>query len=75
MSECKGIIGNVFGHKFEPRYSTSSILKDKESLPRSGAYWEIANILLAAKDETSTYNGDVCMRCGLVVNKLKGGTI
>lgn len=59
MKECTGIIGHYFGHKYEPRYDTK--------LPgdvkfKSGTIAAIE----ALKD--SVYRGDVCKRCGDIVN-------
>ena len=50
------------GHKFEPRYSKGPSRFRVESMCES------AFIEAAEKYRTITYAGDVCTRCGCIVN-------
>jgi hypothetical protein len=63
---CKGIFGRLFGHKYEPRYSRSAPtfqIKTMESLAFAD---ELVAIMESSK--VWTYHGDVCTRCGHVIN-------
>lgn len=60
---------SFWGHRFEPRYSY-------EKLPGQYGPREISGCMDAEQMETflranqnKTYHGDVCVRCGQVVNK------
>jgi hypothetical protein len=68
---CKGIAGWLFGHKYEARYSFGKPTVDPT---KSDSFWgnlvfssDIAGIVSASKPRT--YHGDVCVRCGDVINK------
>lgn len=72
-SECGGILGYVFGHKFKARYSTKSTSSppdpsvQKEVLAAVMDDMYIDTALVALSVETSrecAYMGDVCVRCG-----------
>ena len=59
MNDCCGIMGRIFGHNYKARYDTS--------MPGG---WTIEKgskeALLAMR--TIIYRGDVCKRCGDIVN-------
>lgn len=69
--DCKGIFGFLFGHKFRPRYheeqqASSTPLPD-DLMMELGA--DDASMLIEAmRSYKQTYVGDVCVRCGKVVN-------
>jgi hypothetical protein len=63
---CHGLLGRLLGHAYRPRYSESAPtikrvneLYDEALLPK---------IVEASKSRT--YHGDVCTRCGDVVNRV-----
>jgi hypothetical protein len=65
---CKGISGLIFGHKYQPRYS--------KTIPaganvKHGAFEGPIAAYAAMLDgfKNITYAGDVCERCGHVVNR------
>lgn len=64
MTPCTGILGRLFGHKYEARYSKS----DSRPFTLQGVPAPfIAEIMEASK--SSTYHHDICCRCGHVVSK------
>ncbi len=67
MTDCMGVMGRIFGHKFVGRYDETSVFP-KELLV-GGVNVESTGSPTALKDTTTTYCGDVCMRCGLAVNE------
>lgn len=69
MDKCIGIMGKIFGHKFKARYDSTSIMNPAN---RRSEYMTLAmgdKGLELLKDETHTYKGDVCTRCGKIINK------
>ena len=63
-TDCEGgLVGHLLGHRFEPRYSVTFCDPDwvNRLTHAKTVYW--------AKDELRTYQGDVCRRCGMVVNE------
>lgn len=79
--ECCGLIGSIFGHRFEPRYhneSVSSPLSDDSIRIIMGDTPSdefCSSNLEAAKAQSSksTYVYDVCERCGQTVkDDIKG---
>lgn len=64
MSECVGLLGRIFGHSYRARY-------DEVTPPTYiwGGFLTPAD-RKAIKDRT--YRGDVCRRCGNVVNEQEG---
>ena len=67
-NNCKGLIGKILGHKFEPRYNTHS---KPQHFNTTGTGWIVSDILdfqKIATEHVTTYNADVCVRCGEVVN-------
>lgn len=69
--DCKGILGRLFGHKYQPRYSTS---KPHPEAYTSEPYLigQLRSLMEASK--TCVYQNDVCVRCGHVVNVQKDKT-
>lgn len=66
--KCSGLAGYLFGHEYEPRYSTTP--PDGFSF---GPFKGSADAYTAAVDawKVRQYHGDVCKRCGHVVNEQK----
>lgn len=59
--KCVGLMGMLFGHKFEARYNTSSpTLQTAKGEPKS-----LPELLEASK--AKKYIHDVCVRCGDIV--------
>jgi hypothetical protein len=61
--KCVGLGGWLFGHRFTARESTRS---RTTPISHSGLFTEIHGFQQDELD--TTYHGDVCTRCGLVVN-------
>lgn len=65
MKDCKGIFGRLFGHAFEPRYSTGEPtirIGDVE-----GPAYRVIQLVNASRPHR--YITDVCVRCGIAVEK------
>ena len=61
---------NIFGHKFQARYSTTEQPNDLPFDFNERARVGVVELLINVnKSRTSTYHGDVCKRCGMVVNE------
>ena len=61
-------MGKIFGHKFEARYDVVSKL-NPENQPSDHIILALGDEALElCKDYTSTYKGDVCRRCGKIIN-------
>ncbi len=58
------------GHKFQPRYD--SYLPAHITHMRARGWDEPTDMMEAAK--TKMYRGDVCVRCGCIVNLQKSGS-
>ena len=69
---CVGLLGLLFGHRFEPRYSTSlqpcANIKMEEGLMSAAAFHRIMDSVVV---KTVTYKGDMCRRCGAVANRVE----
>lgn len=66
--KCVGIFGAIFGHKYRAR-TTEHI--GPCSVTPNGAYaiWATTDSMLDKYRERETrYHGDVCARCGKIVN-------
>lgn len=65
MNKCNGILGTLLGHKFRARYDEW----DELEMPPC----KVENIKGSFKTHFGTerkiYKGDVCKRCGTVVNR------
>ena len=72
MHACQGLMGLIFGHKFQPRYSET---KGQFSGKISRAPWsgdsadEIGRLAESMCERQQTYIHDVCRRCGTVIAK------
>ena len=73
MNQCKGIIGFLFGHKFEERcdeengtgkWPFSDTMLSNQQLVFSS---DVSNVIMATASSKSTYVKDVCVRCGKVI--------
>lgn len=65
---CRGLFGRLFGHNYQPRYSTS--LPSLRRVSGEELYAEqLPKIVEASKSHT--YHGDVCTRCGDVTNQVR----
>jgi len=67
-SSCKGIFGTMFGHKFRARYSTTKSASKPGSVDGSNFIMstDMPQIIESTREVTSTYEHDVCVRCGEV---------
>jgi len=63
-NECKGIVGAVFGHNYQARYSKGAPPRMKCEFDSKE---EAVKIVEASK--SSTYECDVCTRCGDAIKK------
>lgn len=61
MTECQGIAGRLFGHRFEGKYNEGKPTFEFESV-KSGSADAVARIITASKP--ITYVCSVCTRCG-----------
>lgn len=58
------------GHKFEARYSYSGLLGDIKFTAVNGEGIRLANAIeLNRSVQKTTYERDICVRCGMVVEK------
>lgn len=57
---CVGMLGRLFGHRFEARYSLGAPTGDIQ-----GGLYGAVEIINATKPKT--YIHDVCVRCGKIV--------
>ena len=76
---CKGIMGWLFGHKFEPRFDESnndtpagqwvSQQIPEAILKQAIESEDLADIVeaMSVNSEKTTYVHDVCVRCGKVI--------
>lgn len=55
------------GHKFEARYSTSAAKLTQGQMDE--LFWLGSDAKRRLSSPTRTYEGDVCVRCGALVNK------
>lgn len=69
--ECHGLWGMLFGHKFEARYD--EVITSHAPPIKSMSVFCDAEVLAALgrlyNDTRSTYAHDVCVRCGMVINR------
>ena len=63
---CKGLVGLIFGHKFQPRYNTGAPAASGIKLAEYDA--EILELSIRAVEASKppTYAHDVCVRCGAI---------
>jgi hypothetical protein len=66
MSECKGLLGKIFGHKYYANYSFGSpMLIDVKRVTEEGF------IRMIEATKPATYEGSICERCGHKITKDK----
>lgn len=63
MNACKGLAGLIFGHKFQPRYSTGAPKVGELDVEDASPAF-LLGFVEASKSKT--YVHDVCVRCGAV---------
>jgi hypothetical protein len=63
MNDCKGLAGLIFGHKFQPRYSTGAPTMAEVQVWDQDVD-EAIRAIEASK--AKTYIHDACVRCGAV---------
>lgn len=69
-NRCTGsMMGTLFGHKFKPRFSVTKKMNLDIQKMKFQYSESLESAMDAFKDITKTYCGDVCTRCGKVVNK------
>lgn len=66
MASCVGIVGRIFGHKYEARISTTERHRDI-NLKADRAMAEDFRRMMTLFNRT--YHGDVCTRCGGIVKR------
>jgi hypothetical protein len=71
MTRCAGLAGLIFGHNFQPRFDGTSkehYIPVPETVMANLSDTWLPDVLQAAimNDSQSTYQGDVCARCGEV---------
>lgn len=71
MNQCTGLMGRLFGHKYEGRYSDHYEKTGFEFPANLWSRLEIKGTEMPRTIETTTYHGDVCVRCGGLVNPQK----
>ena len=71
MNECIGLMGKIFGHNFESRYTTIETLKSDCIPPDHVILAYGGKIMDNFKDITEEYHSDVCTRCGMIINRNK----
>lgn len=62
MTECAGLFGRLFGHKYEPRYTVGEPTARVSTVSSLVFAEEVVAIMEASKSRT--YHGDRCIRCG-----------
>jgi hypothetical protein len=65
---CSGLMGKVFGHKYEPIY-------DEHVSAAHGnvkSYYNVEEILEKYRNKDKVYVRSICKRCGNVIEKLNG---
>ncbi len=77
MNDCIGLMGMLFGHKFEPRRDiecgegkwpfVQGTLESQMAAATNGG--DEANIIHATKTQKETYVYDLCARCGKIIER------
>ncbi|MGE8454124.1 MAG: hypothetical protein ACN6OP_26655 [Pseudomonadales bacterium] len=71
MTECKGIMGRLFGHNYDAVYDEQQVpltpheMKGLEMM----ASWDVSDVMRSRIK--STYQGHVCNRCGNRVRRVE----
>jgi hypothetical protein len=69
MRPCQGVIGKLVGHKYQGRYT----VEERKSLRLfesafASAFARIEDFKAPQDVYKKTYHGDVCPRCGDIIN-------
>lgn len=65
---CRGLVGWLFGHKFVERISTENRTYGHNTrMGNTFGSVEIKGAIPPADEKIVTYHGDICLRCGLVI--------
>lgn len=64
-TKCTGIVGRLFGHNFEARYSYGAATTMVDEFEGNAS--AVIAVIEASKPET--YVHDVCTRCGATIEK------
>lgn len=67
MESCKGLCGQIFGHKFQPVFNSERDVQPALNFLRSANRIEIDDVPSAMNSLTSTketYIKSICSRCG-----------
>ena len=73
--KCNGLVGLLFGHKFEARYNSEEgegkwpFKEGSLESQITSTNQNAANIISCTKNNRQTYIQDVCKRCGMVIEK------
>jgi len=67
IGPCIGIIGKLFGHRFEPRYTDEKGAVDGEAVAKISQGLIISSDMKEMVSRSRTYECDVCAICGAVV--------
>lgn len=74
MDDCKGILGDIFGHNFKPIFNiktehkgTPELIEAVNKLTTNCMVGSIEDVLGELSTQTETYIQHVCTRCGAVV--------
>lgn len=68
MEKCK----SWFGHKYEPRYSKSAVLMEVTKLAVAACNSTVGATDLMETSRAKTYERDICVRCGHVIERKDG---
>lgn len=63
--DCKGLVGAIYGHNYQARYAETAV---RVGISTEGLEGEDLACFLNAYRNRG-YHGDVCTRCGDVVNQ------
>lgn len=69
---CTGLLGWLLGHGYVPRYSTIEQFPPPEFWGARPGTYDCTVPADAVMPGSRTYHGDVCTRCGDVVNRQEG---
>ena len=76
MNKCKGLMGRIFGHKFEDRYDEEvgegKLPDSKQEIYIDSLICDgLPNIINSTKSCKRTYVYDICTRCGEKIERAK----
>lgn len=65
--KCQGLIGKIFGHKFQAQYDESGVMFRSNDLFYLDSD-DASRLMEKSVPMTRTYRMTVCLRCGLYLN-------